>query len=278
MPYQTDIAIVIPFMGIDQERKNSFITGVGKSVFPELDKIGMDEKVIMPIDEGFRDIDFRKTREIRYSGKVPKGIAIRDGIERVIREHRPRFILHIDGSGKISPGYLVDMVRALTETKCGACLANRTGSYGISDERLAVERFELYILEELFDCELPDGQCGCWGFDVDKCSNIALSAAGYELELDFLKELLVKDIDFTFVPVEIVDSGASMFRPEDHRTKLQFLVRSLKLKRWQLDALLESFLQKNGEDSLPISYRKIVDEMEIPEVARSKPVPWRDNS
>jgi hypothetical protein len=265
-------------MGVDEGRKSSFIAEIGRSVFPELDKIGMDEKVILPIDEEFQDVDFRKTREIRYSGKVPKGLAVRDGIQRVRREHRPRFILHIDGSGKIQPGYLVDMIRALTETKCGACLANRTGSYGITHERMAVERFELYILEELFNCEFSDGQCGCWGFDVDKCSNMTLSAEGYELELDFLKELLDKDIDFTFIPVDITDSGTSMFCPEDHRSKLQFLVRSLKLKRWQLDALLTSFLERNGEGSLPDIYRKIVSEIEIPQVARSKPVPWRENS
>ena len=138
------------------------------------------------------------------------------------------YIIHIDGDGQIPFRYIFSGIKALTNSQAKAFCGCRGDNWGISDGRVTDEVFELLLISKHYGVKLPDGQCGFWGFSREIWNNIDLSASRFELELDFLTELLEKNIPFVYIPITIQDPTDTSFTDEDRKLKLKFLQKKLK--------------------------------------------------
>jgi len=113
-------------------------------------------------------------------------------------------------------------------------MANRTENKAIAVLRYAIERFEVFSLKKYHEHngEILDGQCGLWGYrygdiyvNATVCQ-ILLTAEGYEIELDLLGEILEKDLNYSFIDVELPKRDAnSSFTYKNNLDKMKFLVK-----------------------------------------------------
>ncbi len=169
-----------------------------------------------------------------------------------------RYIICIDGDGQINFENAFSIISELNkgEEAIFSCRANR---YGISEERKIVELFETFILSEIFGIELPDTQCGCWGFKASLMpqKQISICAKDFELELDLLSSLLMANIIPTFYYVEVSSSTQTNFREEDHINKMKFVCNKLRIDKFKIESFIEKF-EKMKKLLLPEAYKKAV--------------------
>ncbi len=94
--------------------------------------------------------------------------------------------------------------------------------YGMSDDRKAIEDFEHFALLrglELSETRYdgvdglpPDGQAGCWGVSLLSLAQLALSAPGYEIEIDLFSSAMKSGIVPAFSrPLQMRPRGSSGF-------------------------------------------------------------------
>jgi hypothetical protein len=171
---------------------------------------------------------------------------------------------NLDGDGQINFDNVFFIISELNkdEEAIFSCRANR---YGISKERKIVELFETFILSEMFEINLPDSQCGCWGFKSSLIAQkqISVSSKGFELELDLLSSLLMSRTLPTFHYVEVSSSAKTDFEKGDHNKKMIFLCNKLKIDKFRLESFMEKF-EKLKKIELLESYKKSILE-HIPE-------------
>ena len=163
---------------------------------------------------------------------VPKGKGILDSIKGTAIV--PDFVIVCDGSGTISFGYIVNIFKVLISDSSMACaMANRIGNKSINDSRYLIERFEIFLIRSLFNHkqEIPDGQCGLWGyrngkFKIDDTEvEIKLTGIGYETELDLVSEVVEKKLEYSFVDVDLPPRQvSSSFNYENNLKKFEFLI------------------------------------------------------
>ncbi|ODS36158.1 hypothetical protein BEH94_08425 [Candidatus Altiarchaeales archaeon WOR_SM1_SCG] len=166
----------------------------------------------------------------RYYGVVTKGRAIRDKIEGIKNEEKSiygNYLIFFDGDGQIPFESFLDILKQLSKKEINVVFACRRGNYGISNEWVNIQKFELFLLSSKYGVYLPDGQCGCWGFKTDILSRIPLIAKGFEIELDILSACLKNRILPTYIKTTIGNSEESTFEPIDHLIKLDFLIQKL---------------------------------------------------
>ncbi len=171
---------------------------------------------------------------------------------------KPDYILVCDGSGKIPYSKTIEMFRELvSDSSINCIMANRIGqNKAISPIRYFIECWEVYLLRSHFNYqkEIPDGQCGLWGFyakeikgEKDK-TEIFLSAEGYDIEIDLLSECLEKEIEFSFVDVELKIDPATittLFTPTDNIKKMKFLLNKYPMMRGKLISHLTDYTKLN---------------------------------
>lgn len=271
------IQILISFMGY-ADKKKDIINKINSDVLPVLNRMGFQNVKILPLDSDF--IYTKRGKTISFSDGVPKGICVKEGIQRAIDENDPKYIIFLDGSGKISPDTIIDFIEAFYDKKCDVILGERKGNKGITKERYSIEKFELFILEEKYNCNLPDGQCGCWAFKpfIDQHKRISLTAEDYSIELDLLSEILEKKLNFVFVPVKITvkddeNKPITYFKPENHETKIKFLAEKLSLRKFELIAYADHF--NNNIEKLPREYLDMLKRMEIREPEKKSVDEWK---
>lgn len=181
----------------------------------------------------------------------PKGRGILDSLKNMSKP--PDFVIVCDGSGKIPYKYIVDVFQELTSDSSSWCvMANRTNNKAISQARYLIERFEIYSLKQCHNHtkEIPDGQCGLWGFRFGKFNDngiqkeIKLSGEGYEIELDLLSEILSKKINYSFINVELPEAEVkTSFRSEDNIKKMKFLMKKYTPLNESITNYIKSFEQ-----------------------------------
>jgi hypothetical protein len=154
---------------------------------------------------------------------VPKGIVIRlhifsmlDEIDNIGGYHLRDDAVYafIDGSGAFQFESLRLVLRTLlSNDETDVSLGTRPNDeVGMPQWRKAVEEFEHYILFHRFEDRLrvsypkldptrrvlPDGQAGCWAFRARAARNLALTARGYEIEIDLLFSAVLAGLRIDF--------------------------------------------------------------------------------
>lgn len=200
-----------------------------------------------------------------------KGDAVRLAIEEALLkpESMPEkannlektLVLHVDGMG-IPLHFAFQAVQRFIEClehgkELHALLGLRpcSGYWGISCYRKIVEIWENYLVSRRLGLKylLPDAQCGLWCLRGDVALDIIkdLEAHRFELELDILLELLLKERIFDYVPIWLEDEGSER-KPRAweeefyawaciHADKLSLIVRKLGLNVEILDELFMDF-------------------------------------
>ncbi len=203
---------------------------------------------------------------IKYKDLCPKGSAVRLQLDALC-EKNPDLIIFSDGDGQIPQKSILRALKILSETVYKALISCRPRTQGIAGDREKVEKFELFILEEIYGIHLPDGQCGFWGFTGDVLPKLNLRAIGFELELDILSEILRKSVNFCFVEVDVKRGEISSFREEDHERKIRFLADKYNIDDWDISKYIskfESIEKKTGkEHNLPETYKKSLRELKL---------------
>lgn len=217
---------------------------------------------------GIETISFRHldTKTYLFKGvqiveKVPKGTIIRLALE-ANKSERNDYFISIDGDGQIPRKHILDILKQLVNG-VPAVLSCRKNKSGIDETRSTVEKFELFLLSQAFGSNLPDGECGLWGFDKNTFERIFLSANGFEIELDFLTELLTKKIKFRFVHTDVSESEITTVGPDNDKNKLIFLRKKLGFGKDFISSMSEKF---ETNTALPTEYKKAIQSLDDTEI------------
>src|SRR3989344_4454286 len=196
-----------------------------------------------------------KQRIIRkvYGKRVGKGKVIRTELDQ-LKEKTPEYFICIDGDGQIPENSIKDCLRELRKEEIDAVLAKRTNLSGISEKRTGIESFELSLIEKKYSKTLPDGQCGCWGFKYNHYANnkLPLTAEEFEIELDFLINVLRNNLQYTYIPVKVNESTTTSFSEIQHSKKAIFLMKNLNIEKNVLCATAREF--NEGKGGIPNEY------------------------
>jgi len=203
---------------------------INDSILPALVRLGLNQN---NFGVSFTPINYSFAPNNPTPYNVPKGTGIRAIIDYTLPPETTHVIC-CDGSNKLPFRYIKDIFQELISDSSSLCvMANRKGDAAISDERLLVERFEIFSVTTYFEYkkELPDGQAGLWGYRLrgtrkgNEDKNIRLTADGYGIELDLLSEVISKQIPFTFIDVNIEkeDKRPTGYNYEDNLRKMKFI-------------------------------------------------------
>ena len=208
---------------------------------------------------------------------VPKGVWIRESFQDILnwlaeQQYREQcYVVFIDGSGKIDFGSAVDVLDCLSNGHELALGLRSDPTITQSKDRVTVETFENYLVEQRFHVTLPDAQCGCWGVCGRAMAKLPLIALSYSIELDLLIMGLSGGFSPRFVQVKLVppqtgSPGISDFNSsEQDLHKIQFLMYRLELGVEMLPTYIANFEKEKGL-TLPSGYKKLLLE-------EAKPVP-----
>lgn len=259
------LGLIVPFFGKPEVVQKEFASWLNKTeVSDRFTSLGIN-----PDHISFRHLspnDVLDEQGLRFKDRTPKGVCIASGIRELKKTENPEIYVCIDGDG-IPREYIYDAILTLQTNPAEAVLAHRVSEYkGISDKRLLQEEFELSILSNIFGCDLPDGQCGCWGFKREVLSKFKPEAVGFEIELDFLTQLLTNRIPFAYFPVELkrgeekTDKEETTYTYEDDIAKLKFIAERTGRDKYELLAHAKRFKDETGK-SLPSEYIKLFDKI-----------------
>jgi hypothetical protein len=193
-----------------------------------------------------------------YTGKQRKGEIVRFYLNDMYKEENGTlervydYVICIDGDNDIQFDNILRVLDVLMRGE-KVCLSCRQGKFGLRKPRNEIERFELNILEAVFNKSIPDGQCGCWGMHHSIVKKLKLSAIGFEIELDVLINILKMGINPFFIDLEIKQEGDSEFNVKSHEEKLKFICEQLKITPATLRDIYSRFLIEY-EYILPASY------------------------
>jgi hypothetical protein len=204
-----------------------------------------------------------------YKGMVQKGRTVRNKLESVDVSKDNYFIL-IDGDGDIPFESVFKVITAL-ESGEDIVIACRVEEEGISEERHLIEQFENFVVSEICKVDLPDAQCGCWGFRTSVLRELALSANGFELEIDLAITALQNGLEPSYIPVKISNAPTeTTFEVgKVDFDKLKFIVEKLKIDKYILMSKLEKFKKFSGNE-LPDDYMDMLNKLQIPEIKKKK--------
>jgi hypothetical protein len=182
--------------------------------------------------------------------RATKGLTVRLKLIKVLEQWvaagRPTsFVILIDGSGKIEFDAVKEVLAALERNE-HVVLGCRQYNLYMSKERVWAEGFENFLITRTFGlAEIPDAQCGCWGFSTRLLDRLPFTATGYEVETDLLICALQSGVDPCFVPVirkkPPEGEEPTLFSPKDHLAKLAFIMNRLRLTEEVLVALLQQY-------------------------------------
>jgi len=250
----TALLLVAPFFGYD---KNVDVYNKELASFEgELEKLGIDHLSFRNLDTGTYLF-----RGVKVVDKVPKGAIIRLAFESNKSEMND-YLVVIDGDGQIPRKHILDIIKQLVNG-IPAVLSCRKNKPGIGEPRNAVEKFELFLLTQAFGNDLPDGECGLWGFDKNTFEKIYLSADGFEIELDLLTELLTKKIKFGFVYVDVLESKDTTVGSDNDKKKLIFLRKKLGFGKDFISYMSEKF---EINTALPTDYKQTIRSLDDTEI------------
>jgi len=255
-----ELGLAIPFFGKPEECQVSFYNWLGnKKTIQRFKSLGIDMDEIT--FEFGRPGDVLETQGLKFGDVVPKGVCITRLIDE-LRINDPKTYICIDGEG-INFDYVFDLMIAFQTFPIYASIACRKGKFGLDNpKRELAERFELFVLSNIFDEDLPDGQCGCWGFKKEILHKLDLSAKGFEIELDFLIRLFQERFPFCFIPVEVKPGKSKLFKEKDHLMKLEFIAKKTYRGRYELLAFLEEFERKENAQLFE-SYKDHINKIKV---------------
>jgi len=238
------------------------VTGVRNNI-PDILRAVKEE-----INPGFTDLGYPPP-EIKFPKETyvyvgvdktiagpPKGHGIIDSIKNCANV--PDCVIACDGSNAIPYGYIIDIFKGIiSEANMHCVMANRMEKKGIVAPRFLIERFEIHVIKECcgYELDIPDGQCGLWAYRYGKLhvndieTEIKLTAVGYEIELDLLSEVLMKNLNFTFIDVELPERKTpSQFTYEQNLKKMEFILRKYDLMK--LHMVVKGYIEKyeQGEE------------------------------
>lgn len=245
-----ELLIVAPFFGYD---KNVDIYNDEFASFEdEFEELGIEHV-------SFRHLDTKTylVEGVQIMKKVPKGKIIRLALE-ANKSEKNDYLISIDGDGQIPRKHILDILKQLVNG-VPAVLSCRKNKSGIDETRNSVEKFELFLLSQAFGSNLPDGECGLWGFNKNTFERIFLSANGFEIELDVLTELLSKKIKFGFVRTDVSESKITTVGPDNDENKLIFLREKLGFGKDFIFSMSEKF---EAHTALPTEYKKVIQSLD----------------
>lgn len=232
------------------ENTPQILTVFKEEIVPKIRVLGADN-----IDIKFAGTDYTFVGLSSMPQGQPKGTGVLECLKNVSGE--PDYVIMCDGSGKIPYRFIVDVFRFLVSDSSVHCvMANRGENKAISRSRYLIERWEVFALKTLFGSpsEIPDGQCGLWGYyakeisiSKGKTERICLTATSYDIELDLLSEVLSKKLNYIFVPIELPKAEAPKtgFTFEDNIKKMRFLLEKYPALRQKLKGYLEEYKKAN---------------------------------
>lgn len=224
------------------------------------------QKLGAEIEIKFAGTDYRF---VSTNESIPIGSKKGEGILECIKNctSPPDFVIMCDGSGAIPYNYIVKIFQELTsDSSIYGVMANRGENKSISEERLLIERFEIYVLKKHYDYreDIPDGQCGLWGYrasikDGSNNKKIKLTAKSYDIELDLLGELLKNNLKFSFINIDLPKRDApSSFTYDNNLKKMQFLLEKYEDIKPKLKDYITLF--ENTQEYLKIVENKSIKE------------------
>jgi hypothetical protein len=244
-------------------------------IFP----ITNNEKNIPTIIEKFRDFIAPQLSvlgatniELKFAGadyifvrteqvlEVPKGKGkgILDCLKNVAIV--PDFVIACDGSGAIPFEYIIDIFKVMISDSTMACvMANRKDNKAINDSRYLIERFEIFSIIKLFNHKknIPDGQCGLWGYRNGKLKinntevEIKLSSVGYEIELDLVSEIIEKNLEYSFVDINLPPRQvSSSFGYNNNLKKFEFIISKYPKLKFLISYYLNEYEKTNEFNDL----------------------------
>jgi hypothetical protein len=261
--------------------------------------VGHEQGLKMTLNRRSRTGESSALITFRFDDLVPKGIAVRLHIFWILLEidndggyplRDDAIYAFVDGSGAFEFDSLRLVLRTLlADEEVDVCFGTRPeNQFGISEWRKAVEEFEHYILLHHFEDRLrrsypkvgsasrvlPDGQAGCWAFRARAAKDLALTARGYEIELDLLFSAVLAGLRIEFSEPLLMSSktrvsdfsSAGATEPSTNELKaccdkLEFIQHKLNLDSGAIADAKAAFISNFADVSrkVPRQYWSLVD-------------------
>jgi len=203
---------------------------------------------------------------IRFKGQSNKGLWVRSSIFSISTKYgysdfKNIFIILIDGSGKIPYAQVEDILHGLVNGSPVVMGCRVDGNWTKDENRLIAEEYEKFIIENFFGVELPDTQCGCWGFRGDVIKDLSLISNFYDIELDILINTLENNLDILYVPIN-TEEGESTFNEEANEKKINYLAHKLNHSAEDFLELYEDFKRKTKKELPEKGYLEFIKKVD----------------
>jgi len=222
-----------------------------EKIAPKLTILGAENPEIRFAGTEYVFVGINKTLEGQ-----PKGEGILGCLKNYL--NLPDFVIVCDGSNAIPYHYIISIFQELVSDSTMSCvMASRGKNKAISEERFLIEEFEIFILKKYHNHkkEILDGQCGLWAFRTGKLNvngsekEIKLTAQSYEIELDLLSEALEKNLEYSFVDVELPErTSLSSFTYKNNLMKMSFLLNKFERLKDCIPNYINEFEKLKSEE------------------------------
>lgn len=225
-----NIVLIFPVTNTS-ENIPTILTEFKNNLAPKLKILGAEKIEIKFAGTGYVFVGTNQTLEGQ-----PKGQGILEQLKNCV--YSPNYVIMCDGSGAIPYNNIIQIFQELVSDPRMCCvLASRGENKAISEERFLIEEFEIFTLKKYHNHkrDILDGQCGLWGYktgilNIDGIQKeIILTANSYEIELDLLGEILEKELEYSFIDINLPPrTSKSSFIYKNNLGKMKFLLAKYK--------------------------------------------------
>lgn len=205
--------------------------------------------------------------------RPPKGFTITHLLKSAsLIDSKVDYLIYCDGSGRIPFEQCLTILKELQKKEVPCILANRVPwRSGISEPRKIIEEFESWIVCNKFNIkEIPDLQCGLWGFLYPEYSKINIDCVGYEIELNIACEIFKHIKKVGIINVKTTEEGTtkSLFSGDNYSKISQHFQKAYFLYKYfgfnnKKDTLVKLAKQYNSialeSRRLPNEYLKMLE-------------------
>ena len=184
-----------------------------------LDGLAAYPVAVWVVDDGSTDdtasrVRSRPVRLLRLPVRSGKGSAIRHGLEHILSDSSPEWVLFMDADGQHRPEEVPRFLSAMGR-EVDFLIGSRMGeAENFPLHRLRTNRVGSTILRLMSGHAVPDTQCGFRALRADRLRGMRLESGGFEVETEILLKALRAGARWKPVPVSAVyDGQGSHFRP-----------------------------------------------------------------
>lgn len=174
---------------------------------------------VLVVDDGSTDGSGPRAKDLGAEvlvlpARSGKGMAIRRGLDRLLRTNPPEWVVFMDSDGQHRPEEVPRFLAAMDGDADLLVGSRMQEGERFPGYRLVTNRLGSEVLRWMSGHAVPDTQCGFRAFRTALAGAMALESTGFEIETEMLLKALRLGARWRAVPVSAVYNGqGSHFLP-----------------------------------------------------------------